>query len=171
MGCGKLKIIALDIDGVLNTPSDYTYIQNYVETHPGSSRQIPGLMYYDMGDFVNVKHLVELQRIHKETGAVILGTSAWFHNDTAHIGISEFFQIPIIGRSAHNTGGGYWRAKGIMEYIQETQPAEYVIFDDVIEGYERFDFQHRLFCTARSGLTRDIANTAISILNGEYDEG
>ncbi len=58
-----------------------------------------------------------------------------------------------------------------MEYIQETQPAEYVIFDDVIEGYERFDFQHRLFCTTRSGLTRDIANTAISILNGEYDEG
>ena len=171
MGSSKLKIIALDIDGVLNIPSDYTYIQNYVETNPGCGREIPGLLYYDKGDFVNVGLLEQLRRIHKETGAVILGTSAWFHNDTSHIGISEFFQIPIIGRSAHNTGGGYWRAKGIMEYIQETQPLEYVIFDDMIEGYEKFDFEHRLFCTARCGLTRDIANTAISILNGEYDEG
>ena len=164
MGVSQLKIIALDIDGVLNTREDYENIREHGRLHPS-------VLYYDQGDFVNVECLNQLRRIHAETGAVIIGTSAWFHNDDSHVGISEFFQIPILGRTNTNTGGGYWRAKGIMEYIQETQPAEYVIFDDMIEGYERFDFQHRLFCTARCGLTRDIANTAISILNGEYDEG
>ena len=159
MGSSELKIIALDIDGVLNTRVDYDAIR-------ANGRDIPSVIWYDHGDFVNKEKLAILQRIHAETGAVILGTSAWFLYADDAPKIAQFLQVPVISISRWNTGGGEGRAEGIRLWIDEHKPKSYVVFDDMTKGYESFNFGDNLFDTMASGLTSEMADIAIQILNG-----
>lgn len=141
-------ILALDIDGVLNSRKDYEYIIECNEQ---------GLVYTDklkvfpqpkgLMDFVNIESLNKLQALlHKYPHVQVLGISSWFITKDINK-IEEFLGIQFTGKS-DCCGGGIGRVQALMKYGDEV-----VALDDQKEGYEECNIKH---VRPVDGLTDDI---------------
>src|ERR1700693_6017654 len=113
-----MKVIFLDIDGVLNSKSSYIGYNGY----PWPD--------HDRHKFQWVSVML-LKKLVKKTGAVVVLSSTWRdHVDLTEF--SEFLGVPIIGRTRRSIGDQP-RGMEISEWIQLNAPKEdfkYVILDD-----------------------------------------
>ena len=131
-----MKIIFLDIDGVLNT-QDY-FIKNHEnivrfyamysdEEYKNSLRLHVDRILMD----IDIDKLMILKRITDETGAKIVVISAWKSFRTFDLVVQRLRDvgIPIIGKTDDN---GSDRGYGIYKYLMTHNVSNYIILDDEI---------------------------------------
>ena len=157
-----MKIIFLDIDGVLN----------YARCKARSPSGCLG---------IEDQPLKLLKTIVDATGAKIVLTSTWKTDwfITDHIeDLSKDGQYLINRFSSQRLGildktyEESWanRGQGILDYLHNSWCESFVIIDD-----ERYDFEERgltkyfVHTSFNTGLTEEHANRAIAILGGTYD--
>lgn len=160
-----MKIIFLDIDGVLNV-----YPQRNEEYPDGHDEY--GARFHE--------HLVEnLKTILDATGAKIVMSSSWRHNGFAAITeMWKFRNLPgeVIDLTPYHKHGA-WRGEEIKEYVDNTtlNIESYVILDDDEDMLkEQLSFfvktsgntDHTDYVDGGGyGLTKECAQKAIEILN------
>ena len=134
------KIIFLDFDGVLNTE----YNQNLLMYHGKSWKD-------KYGAFFDLETVAELKRIVEETNADIVIESSWKY----------------LGRDEMNLAHTQWKGVEIASWIADNLQDEgrYVIIDDeyVIQDSQ---LPHFILTNPYDGITADLGNRAIKILNG-----
>ena len=163
-----VKIVFLDIDGVLNYEDSTSRNGLYLG--------------------IDEKRLRQLKRIVRATGAKIVLTSTWriFYNlDTKEQTEQTGKYLANKFRRAHlkvygKTPDIYWAHRGdeIKAWLEEhTEVDQFVILDDeMFNGYEKYNYmQHFIKTIYRTenewaGLTPYLANRAIDILNGNLPE-
>ena len=140
-----MKVIFLDFDGVLNTPKGYW----------------------------NKDNIKQLNRICDLTGAIVVVSSSWkmSHGVDAlrELLINAGFTGLLFGTTPDlrkQTKSGLWlgvdRGVEILAWIKQYAPIKYIAIDDINDPWME-DF---LIKTDSSiGLTEELANKAISILN------
>ena len=141
-------ILALDIDGVLNSGKDYEYILECMEIGSDYTDKIKVFpQSKGLFDFVNIESLNKLQTLlNKHPHVQVLGISSWFiTKDIDKIG--EFLGIQFIGKS-DCCGGGLGRAQALMKYGEHV-----VVLDDQLEGYRECGVKH---VRPTQGLTSEI---------------
>lgn len=153
-----MKIIFLDIDGVLNN-------QQCLKKR----------------EFLSMELIEHLNKIQKATGAKIILSSTWRLGLTddaqvidsgLHPYLDQLIQIfrdldiPLIGRTGRSDD--YMRGQEILDWLEKHQDVEnYVIIDDDREDiicYEQL-VSHFVHTQTLKGLTGAQANKAIRILN------
>ena len=147
-----MKIIFLDIDGVLNNDKTVT------RTPDG---------YVGISDNLCKR----LEKIIKTTKAKVVLTSSWKTNssfqDLAYMRkrLNRHLALPI-GQTHEKRAG--LRGTGIKDYL-ETHPCdEFVILDDYIFNFEEEGlWDHFILTDPMVGLTNENVEDAIRILNGD----
>jgi len=160
-----MKVIFLDIDGVLvcYDSVDKTATRPKLKTDPDNNRHLP-----------HVPAMNNLNRILKETGAKMVLSSTWRHlegldNTNAHFikyGLSEpcIDETPSLDQRMDN---GLWknaqRGDEIIKWMEGKDIESFVILDD---DSDMSDVKDRLVkCSMDHGLTEELADRAIEILN------
>lgn len=157
-----MKVIFLDVDGVLNS--------NY--SHSISTNE-KGWMWDEISDF----HLEKLKRIVDETDAKIVLSSSWRVYHPILTGETEITDelLKVLVEKFEKLGLSIYdvtpelrlqiRGNEIMEWInRHSEVSNYVIIDDEYEfRYEQEPFVVRT--TMINGLTDELSDLAISILN------
>ncbi len=165
-----MKIIFLDIDGVLNTQDyfikNHENVLNFYDSYPdypydGSLNLRVDRMMMD----IDLKKLIILREIVKETGAKVVVISSWksfgIFDEVAKRFIN--YGIPVIGKTIDN---GDDRGCGIYKYLKEHDVSEYVILDDeIFEDYDEI-LLNNLVKTSfyEEGLTEEHAEKIIKKL-------
>lgn len=176
-----MKIIFLDIDGVLNSQLWYTKRRNY--NHTEISKHYP---YYEF----DPDAISQLNRIVKETNAKIVISSTWrigrtieelqdilnnvgFEGDVIDITISfggiKGYTIPRGCEIEHwleskNFQRINWSKEVQSDYIEKSGVSNYIILDDDSDMlYEQRE--HFIQTTNNTGLDKKIADKAIDTLN------
>lgn len=149
-----MKVIFLDIDGVLNND----------RTATRSPDGYIGISY---------SLLKRLSKIVKATDASVVLTSTWKDlsspQDTAYM-MRRFrvYSIIPIGKTKDIKDQ---RGKGIKDYLEEHPCDEYVILDDFsFDFYEQNLMEHVVLTNPIIGLTEKNVEKAIEILNGKLNE-
>lgn len=111
-----MKIIFLDIDGVLNSG-----IRHETEPYWYTKPTPDDIRIYHGGDWIEIKMLQMLKDLVDEYNLYIVGISSWFSRNEKlkhknYKVIAEFLDLPIIDIS-NNTGGQ--RDRGAIEWIKE----------------------------------------------------
>jgi len=162
-----MKLIFLDIDGVLNTVDDFFETSYYGHEHNKGN------------EVISRTKLALLDSIIEDTGAKIVISSTWrlhFRNSQIHeMFKARGFKAPrttIIGKTNDcrigiTSGPEYFRSREISEFLKERDDVEsYVILDDISERW--FDESHHdnLIVTDAygGGLTYTLAQKAKNIL-------
>lgn len=173
-----MKVIFLDIDGVLNSKTDFLEAAHY--GHPHNSGNIiisPGKLYL-------------LESIIVRTGAKIVVSSSWRNtfklSEIHEMFNSRGFTLPrtvIIGKTPNlrhgiSSGPEYFRSKEIKEWLDgHINVDSYVILDDIPDRWFDTTLHDNLITTNEyDGLNFIQANQAVHILGmteeaqKEYDE-
>ena len=154
-----MKIIFLDIDGVLNFWGS-------------EARATSGALGIVNSKVKLLKHIVD------ETGARIVLTSSWRHHwltddggiaatgDGIYmVGKFDRYGLHILDK-IKDKYESMRREEGINEWLKDKQYIEnYLILDDEVDFYT--DLTHCVFTHGDTGLTEYEADIAIKILNGE----
>jgi|688.fasta_scaffold148713_5 hypothetical protein len=157
------KIVFLDIDGVLNT--DLTKERTptyYINTGWGmQKRRYTGIEPYKVDILI---------RILRETGAKLVLSSTWRHHeemqDYMWKQLGKEVKERYIGDTPVEPGCAY-RGKEIYDYLQLNPYKNFVILDDDLSVKDYF---HKEFIETnpyKTGLTDELADKAIKLLNGE----
>lgn len=142
-----MKVIFLDVDGVLNKRSDWEVIS-------------PELGPYRLNSV-----LVErVNKIIDDTGAVIVLSSTWRRQPYSLEFISS--ELPIWDIT---DVGGPTRGHEIQRWIDEHKPTNYVILDDDGDMLEH-QRSHFVQTDPEHGLTETLAYRATYKLKKEYNE-
>ena len=155
-----MKIIFLDIDGVLNTMSP--------EDDLPAAYSNSGVYYKDFNDLPLERCVNNLNKILKETDAEIVISSTWriIHSNISLMYIFFLCGIkpPFILGSTPRTGKK--RGIEIAEWLKEHPKVErFVIIDDDSDMVDLMD--HLIQIDSEVGLTEDDANKIIEILNAD----
>lgn len=162
-----MKIVYLDIDGVLNCDSSPIYI-------------------YDVYVGIDEDKLQQLKRIIDETNAEIILTSTWktrwfkdlldkdFQDDFGNEIDKRFSAVglSILNRTWENDL--YYRGHGIKSSVQKYKPEAWVVLDDeYFPDFKECDIDKHLVKTDwyGLGLTAEKANLAIKVLNENIEIG
>lgn len=159
-----MKVIFLDIDGVLNHESYYHWrYDQIVQNHK--------IFSYPYSEF-SPDSVKQLNRILKETGAEIILSSTWrfdkmdyLQNLFKEVGIEK--PIRDITPDLYNVFNSHCcRGKEIEKFLNEhPEISKYVILDD---DNDMEDYQRPFFVRTNAyadGLNEERANKAIEILN------
>ena len=157
-----MKVIFLDIDGVLNCKTSRSRCQKYVG--------------------IDDDKLSVLKEITNATGAGIVLVSTWkncwqkhkkdkFKQDGLANYLDKKFKkcgLEICDKTADSRDGVYFsRGESILDFIYRNNVTGYVILDDVQFDYDGCDLTDNFVKTDLAlGLTRENAARAIEILNG-----
>lgn len=121
-----MKLLALDIDGVLNSYEDHMQLSHAVTN---GLPMPPNIMYYDRGNWVDAVKLNKLKAIITPEITVI-GISSWFSNVRMNRDkISKFLGINI-SAVTRNTGGGQGRVDTFEELVKTIRPTHIAVLDD-----------------------------------------
>lgn len=153
-----MKTIFLDIDGVLNKPSDRAlrkvYPHRYM-TRPSRP-----------GDFLNLQMVYILRRLCEIHDCEIVIVSSWASSKEDVLEISEMlgFSTDVVGKTDY-TGGGINRGESVKRYVRENGITDYVILDD--SWQEMYgDHSHVVEIDGKVGLTSINRAKAGFILDG-----
>jgi len=149
-----MKIVFLDIDGVLNSRNKLIELYNKTgKPHSGTS------FPFDEKCLENLKKLVE------ETNAKIVITSTWrMYEDNMNILLTKFKEYELDKHIIGYTPVLYIsREEEINEYLEELEEScDFVIIDDITDMGELND---KLVITSpQTGFTEENLNRAIKIL-------
>lgn len=152
---GKMRVIFLDIDGVLNTPSSKSRCGEYI-----------GI------DDDKVKRLADIV---KRTNAKIVLVSTWknyWHREVKLKPLQDYtatyldkkfekFGLKVADKTRDKVDGIYLsRGEGILEYIERNNVTSFVILDDFQFDYDGCDLTDCLIKT----------NSAIGLTNGQVEK-
>ena len=161
-----MKVIFLDIDGVLNCTSYFierhSEIAKLYENNKDNKRLLS--LKRMMLDIDNRK-LELLKDIIDVTGAKVVVTSSWkrldIFNDVEELLIS--MGIPIVGTTKDKS---YNRGTGIKKYLKENQVEEYIVLDDdIFEDYDTEIMNHLVKTSfSHGGLNESHKKKAIELL-------
>lgn len=152
-----MKVIFLDVDGVINS------LVNQAEEW--------GVHGFDTMNFdpVNMEPLKELV---ESTGAKLILSSSWRHTDTPKdkAALENLHRI-LADYGLYLAGdiGPYrnLRQDAIADWLQKNQDVvDYVILDDVNDGFEGENLRRFVMTDKYVGLTMEDVKKAINILNG-----
>ncbi len=156
-----MKIVFLDIDGVLNTPASRTRC----------------------GKYIGIDHdkLLRLKKIIDETDAKIVLVSTWkegwereksrkpFQDGLANYLDMKFkmFGMTVYDKTSDCAEGIYLsRGEGILEYLQRQNAKSFVILDDMQFDYDGCGLTDAFVKTKSAlGLTDKDVQKAVEILN------
>ena len=145
-----MKVIFLDIDGVLNsfkttsrTPSGYRGVSNSL--------------------------VKRLQKLIKSTGAVVVLTSSWKHSDDMDLAYlyKKLGSAKPVDRTYDPEDRDSRRGAGINAWLESHEVEEFVILDDYsFEFKEQGLMPHLILTDETVGLTDDDTLNAFDVLNG-----
>lgn len=155
-----MKVIFLDIDGVLNSKP---------------YRESPEVNYYD--NFISADNMCFLERIVKETECKIVLCSEWraywnrgklqFDNAGAYINrVFEGYELKIYDKTPELDS----RDEEITAYLQENPAENFVIIDDYDFDWSDNNVGHVVKTCDEYGLNEETAEEVIRILQGDYSE-
>lgn len=152
-----MKVIFLDIDGVLNSSKTVDRNFDYPELDP--------------------QNLVVLQKIVNETDAVLVLTSSWkddwINKDGTVSRQQEMirYQLNRYGLDIYDCTADkiYNRGEGIIKWLNAHEVKSWCVLDDeIFPDYEHMQIVEKLVKTSyMDGLTDDCVNEAIMKLRGE----
>lgn len=146
-----MKVIFLDVDGVLNNASTNVYTpKGYIGV-----------------DKVLLNRLLD---IIKETNAVIVLTSSWKYDDEISYLYEKLGDNKPIDVTIDPEERQYRRGAGILDYINNSniEIEEFVIIDDYSFDFSSLGlFPHCVLTDESIGLSEEDVKTAIDILNGK----
>lgn len=169
-----MKVIFLDIDGVLNTESYITAVWDVVERMDKISNSKNNIMEYlhdQYGSLFDPMAIRFLKHICDQTGAKIVISSTWRHSGLGEMqDMWKHRNLPseVIGITpdhSRKTGSTLQRGKEIAEWLSEhTDVESYVIIDDDAD-MESEQFRNFVNTDPQYGLTKSDAKKAIEILS------
>lgn len=162
-----MKVIFLDVDGVLNSEDD---LKIYREQNG-----ITGcIMYAEVED----RPLKLLKEIIEKTSAKIVVSSSW------RIGCERSGRESVFGKGLYeklekrlkdyemeiyditpSLGTGTKRGDEIREWMSKNETENFIILDDDSDMCEYVDTEHFIHTTYKHGLTEELKDRAIEILN------
>jgi len=155
----NMKIIFLDIDGVLNIEEERDTIPMAISSS--------GIRYRDFDDIPIERCVNNLNRVISETGAEIVITSTWRIQHSVLSLMYIFFLCGvkpayILGRTSYDSN--VKRGEEITEWLKEhPEITNFVILDDDSDMVDLMD--HLILIDPEVGLTEADANKAIEMLN------
>lgn len=155
-----MKIIFLDIDGVLNSYEGWVRIDNGDE----SNLRYLNEDKYAKGSWVDNLLVDRLRELISNTEATIVGVSSWFTSRHDVEEVSDFLGIKITETTDY-TGGGLQRGMSVDRYVNEHKVKDYVVLDDSLQMYNEEQQKNLIHVNGRTGLTDEDVQKAISILN------
>lgn len=188
-----MNVIALDIDGPLNSHRDHRNIEDFVERDKITDQRVcfternlhwfqseMGVKFFDSrgngfkgghGDFVSVEIAERLAKLCRETDSVVLGVSSWF-GFTARLTqteynnrIAKFLDVPIV-ETAPSTSGGLSRVLGLAKWCLINQPERLVVLDDQRYDYWNYGFGKVKPDIGRDGMCEEVYEQAKALLTG-----
>jgi hypothetical protein len=135
-------LIALDIDGVLNSGADNARLYELVTEQGLTYQDIhndPQLPYrfIDRGNFVNTNTLKQFQVLVEELDGDVVGISSWFGSRHDVWRIAEFLGVRILDK-VKDTGGGEGRVRALGDYITIMLPERLLVLDDQWSSYREY---------------------------------
>ena len=134
-----MKVIFLDIDGVLNSEQffikNHEEVINFYKTHEYDSDDIDLLIKLQMFD-IDFAKVAMLKNVIDDTNAKIVVTSSWKKLKVFPYIADKLIKygLPIIGYTIDN---GFDRGSGINKYLSEHEINDYVILDDdIFDDYD-----------------------------------
>ncbi len=161
------KVLFLDIDDVLNDSSDFKCA--YSEMKKGGSGECSGkfIIGKNFGNTpVSVEKINRLKSIVKETNCDIVGISSWFTFDKDHEEVSALFGICVMEIGYQKTGWG--RYSGCLAWLNDHPDYTHAVVLDDIPMSEEFELKGIHVQPVGDGLTEELANDCINILNNPW---
>ena len=156
-----MKIIFLDIDGVLN---------GAFSRHIGDADENAVVRSWDNphGDYVELSILNILRRIIEQTGAKVVITSSWAHSDEDGVNIGIMMDIPTIDKT-WCTGGSLQRGESVLDWIDSHDVESYIIIDDaghnMYESYNSRLWSRMIHTNGRLGMQPSDEPKAVHMLS------
>lgn len=118
------RIIYLDIDGVLNTYTDFI---NFI-----AGKGV--FLHYHKGNFIERSKLNRLHRLIVRLNAKVVIVSSWVNSNRTAKDVCDFLGLPYYGEPVC-TSGGLERGRGVKEHMQQhgLEDHQIVIIDDAGE--------------------------------------
>ena len=159
-----MKIIFLDIDGVLNSQKYFSENSDRNDEYYSHNNDLFQRKMLD----IDLSKLERLLMIIKETNAKVVITSSWKRLDV-FVRIANKLQemgIPIIGVTVDN---GINRGLGIKDYLAKNMVKNYIILDDdTFLDYDEELLNHLVKTSFyEDGLNEELTNIAILKLNNK----
>lgn len=161
-----LKVVFLDIDGVLNS-------MDYLHAWHGLQHSMPGFKTYtrfdEYGDAFDPRCVMNFETVLRKTDAKIVVSSTW-----RMMGLKKFRlmweQRKLYGEILDVTGRSSDRIRGqeVQEWLGVYKPDEYVILDDDSDFLPE-QMPHFVQTDGLFGLTWGDAKKAVEILKVDYD--
>lgn len=160
-----MNIIFLDIDGVLNADEDFG----------GRSKPNPYIGSY-MG--ITGARVKKLKKIVDATGAQLVLTSTWrvaywsyLSDRTNRMGKYLYNKLRKESLTILDTTTtrGRARGKGILQWLSEhPDTQQWIVLDDeIFDDYDETIMKHLIKTNEQTGLTDELANKAIELLNND----
>lgn len=144
-----MKVIYLDIDGVLNSSIEYQILENVYST----GGEIPSnIIFYDRANYIETNKLSLIHRIVRKYDARVVIVSSWVCKHRESIEICEFLGVPYHS-DALTTCGGVYRGRGVKNHAMKHDIKDYIIIDDSAVMYE--DSTHLIDIDGLVGITED----------------
>lgn len=162
-----MKVIFLDVDGVLNSEDD-------LMIHRKKNGITGCIMHAEVED----RPLTLLKEIVEKTSAKIVVSSSW------RIGYERNGRKSIFGRGLYeklekrlkeygmeiydttpSLGIGTQRGDEIREWLSKNETENFIILDDDSDMREYINTEHFIHTTYKHGLTEELKDKAIEILN------
>lgn len=157
----KMKVIFLDVDGVLNEEKSRSRCVGYKGIDDKKAEMLAKIVKATDGKIVLISTWKE----------------GWRKTDKAHQGILANYLdkklkkqgVTVFDKTRDSADGIYFsRGEGILDFLQRCKAERYVILDDYQYDYDSCGLTeyHIKTDAYAGGLTETLANKAIEILNG-----
>lgn len=144
-----MKVIYLDIDGVLNSYKDHVLLDDIFRT---GGVVPPSFVFYDKGNYIEKHKLKLLHMLIDRYDAKVVVVSSWVCYNREAFAICEFLNIPYHSDPLYS-GGGTRRGRTIVEHALKHGINDYIIIDDSLQMYE--DTERLIHIDGHVGITKE----------------